>query len=348
MKELEKNICRSQNSKFPFVIYRKPHSEEIIGVFQKDNRLHYSKDLSGNGFIFAPFDDKNNTIVIPYSKARILKCKSEIPVLSKNKKEVVNAEDVKLNHIELVKKGIAYIKNSKLDKVVLSRKEEIEVVDFNILDTFNELCDFYPNAFVYLWSHPISGIWMGASPERLLTVKSNKFKIMALASTQKFNGVLRVEWGEKEREEHQIVIDYIADKMQDYNISTSDTYTVKAGGLLHLRADLEGEITDSTKSIKPLIQVLHPTPAVCGLPKDESKLFILENEQYNREYYTGFLGELSDREADLFVNLRCMKIDLVKSMATLFVGGGITKDSIPEKEWLETVAKTNVMKKVLL
>jgi isochorismate synthase len=64
-----------------------------------------------------------------------------------------------------------------------------------------------------------------------------------------------------------------------------------------------------------VISVLHPTPAVCGLPKQEAKDFILENEGYDRKYYTGFLGELNKEafnketlKSDLYVNLRCMKI----------------------------------------
>jgi len=95
---------------------------------------------------------------------------------------------------------------------------------------------------------------------------------------------------------------------------------------------------------------LHPTPAVCGLPKNEAKSFILENENYDRKYYTGFLGELNSdvngiNTSSLYVNLRCMEI--AKDEAIIYVGGGITKDSIPEKEWEETVRKTATMKKVL-
>lgn len=112
---------------------------------------------------------------------------------------------------------------------------------------------------------------------------------------------------------------------------------------------------------------MHPTPAVCGLPKDISKAFILKNENYNREFYTGFLGELNIKErksrnvnrhniendayasvknvSNLYVNLRCMQ--LVNNHAIVYIGGGITKDSIPEKEWEETVSKSQVIKSIL-
>ena len=103
---------------------------------------------------------------------------------------------------------------------------------------------------------------------------------------------------------------------------------------------------DKNSDLKQLISVLHPTPAVCGFPKLEAKKFILENENYNREYYSGFLGELNIHDAtDLYVNLRCMQIK--NNQIHLYIGGGITKDSIPEKEWIETANKAMTMKKIL-
>ena len=91
---------------------------------------------------------------------------------------------------------------------------------------------------------------------------------------------------------------------------------------------------------------MHPTPAVCGLPKEAAKFFILQNEKYDRTYYSGFLGEINDDfDTELFVNLRCAKIE--KNVAQIYVGGGITKESNPEKEWLETHLKTNTIKSIL-
>ena len=90
---------------------------------------------------------------------------------------------------------------------------------------------------------------------------------------------------------------------------------------------------------------MHPTPAVCGFPKKESKDFILKNERYDRAFYTGFLGELNMSTSELYVNLRCMEIE--KESIHIYVGGGITKESDPEKEWNETVAKSKTIKGVL-
>ena len=87
---------------------------------------------------------------------------------------------------------------------------------------------------------------------------------------------------------------------------------------------------NSQHNIGDIIKTLHPTPAVCGLPRNLAKDFILQNEDYHRSYYTGFLGELNfkNQQSSLFVNLRCMEIS--GETASIYVGGGITKESIPE------------------
>ena len=192
---------------------------------------------------------------------------------------------------------------------------------------------------------------MGATPEKLVTLQNGKFHTTALASTQTYKDNLNPVWGNKEKKEHQYVVDYIVSQIKDQqngiilkNFTVSDTYTVKAGNLLHLKADIIGVIGDF--ELKKLLDTLHPTPAVCGLPKESSKSFILANENYDRTYYTGFLGEINvDLETALYVNLRC--VEIVGTTAIIYVGGGITLESIPENEWSETSNKTFTIKSIL-
>ena len=97
-------------------------------------------------------------------------------------------------------------------------------------------------------------------------------------------------------EEQQFVTDFILENLKNVTseVAVSSPYTLKAGNLLHIKTDIEGVINENS-NLKEVVSVLHPTPAVCGLPKDKAKDFILENEGYDREYYTGFLGELNRR-----------------------------------------------------
>jgi isochorismate synthase len=175
-------------------------------------------------------------------------------------------------------------------------------------------------------------------------------KTVALAGTQLYAN--EIVWQTKEKDEQKYVTDFITENLKQFSntIEVSEPKTVQAGNLVHLKTDISATISKENNG--KIIRKLHPTPAVCGLPKDEAKAFILENEGYNREFYTGFLGELNidfttfrTENSDLFVNLRCMKIE--NNCAKLFVGCGITKDSNPEKEFFETVNKTQTLKRVL-
>jgi isochorismate synthase len=168
-----------------------------------------------------------------------------------------------------------------------------------------------------------------------------------LAGTQKDNGSNEVFWHKKEEEEQQFVTDYIIKILKEVasDVLVSKPYSFRAGSIWHIKTDISG-ILNSDFGLQQVIQLLHPTPAVCGLPKEQSKAFILKNESYDRTFYTGFLGELNmENKTDLFVNLRCMEI--CESQANLFMGCGITKDSIPEKEWEESINKSLTMKRVL-
>ena len=170
---------------------------------------------------------------------------------------------------------------------------------------------------------------------------------MALAGTQPFLDTTDVCWEEKEKQEQQFVTDFIIDSLKDELKITEiiGPYTIKAGSLVHLRTDIIGELHHLNK-LEDLVTALHPTPAICGLPKNKALQFILDFENYSRTYYSGFLGELNvNNSSQLFVNLRCMQ--LIKNGAEIFVGGGITASSNPTKEFEETVSKTQIMKNIL-
>lgn len=345
MKALKSKIKEAIHQKFPFVLFRKPGEDNGTSLFQVNSEIDVlDTETNSDGFVFAPFDNADKGYIIKDSLCDKIEFTVDYEI-DKNSSFIVESNQ-QSNHLKLVEKTVNYIQNSEVQKVVVSRKEKVNMGSIELESIYSSLLQQYPNAFVYCWFHPETGIWMGATPERLLKVTESTFEVMALAATQEFNGSLNVEWGEKELREHQIVVDYITKALKENDLHISDTYTVKAGGLLHLRADIKGMVK-TPNNIQKLVSLIHPTPATCGLPKEQSKQFVLKNENYNREFYTGYLGDICGDTSDLFVNLRCMKIDLNSNSIAIYVGGGITKDSIPQKEWEETVAKSKVMKKVL-
>lgn len=336
--EKTQHLLSSQN---PFVCYVKPN-ENVWNLLmqQTDDLIEFSGQ---SGFVFMPFND-GVSVVIPFENNTILQ--GEIDTIDKKIVEEFTSECNQKDSFEnLVAKGVIAIKNHDFDKVVLSRKIVLKE-QISIVASFQNLIATYPTAFRYLFFHPKIGLWMGATPEQLMKINQNNFETVALAGTQLY--AENVIWEAKEIEEQQFVTDYIVSKVKDKvkQYTVSEAKTVKAGNLVHLKSYISGEFQDGFKA-NNLVEALHPTPAVCGLPKENTIDFILKNEGYNRKYYSGFLGEWNKgNQTDLFVNLRCLEIE--NDVVNIYVGCGITKDSNPEKEYIETENKSMTMRNVLV
>ena len=332
--------------------YCKPNSDKIIALFQKNDDL-ISLDDADVGFAFVSFDNEKRYI-IPERLSDIYfeTVSTSDYIFPKTLTSEIDAETKKAFET-LVENGVEAIHKGDFEKVVLSRKESIQIENFDIELVFNKLISNYATAFKYCFYHPKIGFWIGATPEQFLKVDENLVKTVSLAGTQLFDKNEAAIWQNKEIEEQHIVTDYIVGNLKLYsdNVTFSEPYSHQAGSLVHIKTDIQAVVNEEN-NISEIINVLHPTPAVCGFPKEKAKQFIIENEGYQREFYAGFLGEwnkdfatFKQKQSDLFVNLRCMKIE--ESIANLYIGCGITKDSNPEKEFVETVNKSVTIKNVL-
>jgi isochorismate synthase len=336
----------------PFVVYSKPNSKEIIAILQQNDLLYTVSNYTEKGFVFASFDEKQ-LVLIPEEQAEILTIVQEDVVFDSIENEELGFDGLAKKEFEnLVASGIQAIKDDEFKKVVLSRSEIVDLIDFDWVNTFERLIQIYPTTFSYCFYHPKIGFWMGATPEQLLKANGNIFETMALAGTQKAISENEILWQQKEKDEQQYVTDFIVKRIKKVadTVDVTAPYSVKAGSIWHIKTDISGVLNvDST--LEQVVGALHPTPAVCGLPKKKAKAFIEANENYDRAFYTGFLGELnssfthSASSSDLFVNLRSMQIQ--ENNAILYMGCGITKESVPEKEWEESVNKSMTMKRVL-
>ena len=338
----------------PFVVYCKPGSTTVTALFQSHPGASYRGFTSASkGFVFAPFNGED-TFFIPGDAAYIVTQQydsSEIQ-LAVPAQPGIDAL-AKANFEALVAKSIAAIKDGAFEKLVCSRTESVKVEAMDVAATFKRMLHAYPNAFRYCFYDPAYGLWMGATPEQLLKADGDTIHTVALAGTQLYKQGKDAVWPEKEQQEQRFVTDYIVNELQGHvdDVNVTAPYTFRAGNIIHIKTDITATLKD-TANLKDVIDTLHPTPAVCGLPKAEAMEFLLENEGYDREHYSGFLGELNgdfaageEGKTDLFVNLRCMKVE--KDEAHIFVGCGVTKDSDPEKEFIETVNKSMTMRRVL-
>ena len=352
MTDIFLKLKKQLEAKLPFAIYAKPGSTTIKAVFQTLPDNFTDAKLAGSGFIFAPFAE-GETVIIPYDKADVI-----ITDITTETTETAGQADTpqinleeKVNFEVLVSRCVNAIKGGSFEKLVASRTETVET-NSDIETIYQRLLGLYPNAFRYIFYSPQSGLWMGATPEQLLKAENNTLHTVALAGTQLYKPEEAAVWPKKEQQEQLFVTNYIVEQLKPFSagISTTEPYTFRAGGIVHIKTDISAELNQTTQ-LADIIKTLHPTPAVCGLPKQEANEWLIKNEGYERDYYSGFLGELNHDFAtgqpntDLFVNLRCMKVG--EGSAQLFIGCGITKDSDPEKEFFETVNKSITMRRTL-
>ncbi|MGB3181079.1 MAG: chorismate-binding protein [Cyclobacteriaceae bacterium] len=258
--------------------------------------------------------------------------------------------------IRMVEEAVEAIKAGDMLKVVPSRTKHVSLPeDFDAVDTFIRLCEAYPNAFVSYVYLPDEGSFLGATPELLLSTEGNLFRTVALAGTQPHyedTHLGDVLWSQKEIEEQALVSRYIINcfkKIRLREFQEKGPRTSRAGNLIHLKTEflVDMEATNFPQLGTVMLELLHPTSAVCGMPKEAAMNFILDREAYDRRYFSGYLGPVNmEQGSHLFVNLRCMQ--LLDGGAVLYAGAGVTEDSRPEKEWQETEDKMHTLLDVIL
>ena len=213
MKIFLDKVTTQLQQNLPFVVYKKPSETNFKGVFQKNDTLFEVNDFNEKGFVFASFDG-NQTYIIPEDQSDIINenwQKSNTDFIDKEI-DISNNTDKK-RFEDLVAKGIQAIKKNEFHKVVLSRKETINLNHFDLIEAFEKLVDLYSSTFVYCFFHPKVGIWLGATPEQLLKANAVSFETISLAGTQKDTGSTEIIWKNKEQEEQKFVTDYIVEKL---------------------------------------------------------------------------------------------------------------------------------------
>ncbi|MGB5989253.1 MAG: isochorismate synthase [Marinifilaceae bacterium] len=344
-------------------LYRLPDDNKIILVIdkQKAKSICFDKlyELS-EAFIFHPYKESEEnpiwaiepTFVIcsddkSYSKSFIEYINS-LEIITREDK----ATDKDISHNEYLNKVndiINLLNESSLDKLVYSRTKTIEGQGIDkTIDIFKGLELKYDDAFISFVNISEEISWIGASPELLLSMDEDGMHTMALAGTQKCidEDIIDKVWDNKDLKEQRYVSDYISSKLEEQTCTfeKGKLRTVKAGNICHLQTSYTIEAEND--SYWDIVGALHPTPAICGMPAKEAADYIDKMENHNRSYYSGFLGPLNIFcETQMYVNLRSAR--LCSNSLQLYVGGGITADSIAHKEWDETEMKSTTILNIL-
>ena len=352
IKELIQNCIERH---LPFFCYRRPSHPIRFGIQTSPLEAHEQPvNLDKvHGYVVAPFSanapyyliKEDGTVDIEHPQLT----EDDLPDLSATAElKGKDSKDIdRVSYTKKVAEAIEKIKEGALNKVVYSHTEHIDGAYIeNAVQIFSKLSAAYPQAYIAMVNLPGNGLWMCATPELLLYRNGQDLQTIALAGTRRIQ-VDGTPWDEKNKEEQQIVERYIVNTLRQHctSINVTPVTTTRAGHLEHLLTRI-GMKMPVGQSAENLLKALHPTPAVGGTPKQESYEAILAQEGYDREFYSGFLGHISDENHfALYVNLRCMK--LTPKGTTLYAGGGITADSDPLTEWEETKMKLETLKRFL-
>lgn len=296
------------------------------------------------GFFIRPFresaDSPTTYISAQFDAAKFLRL-SSASLTRRNMHKVTNTATRREQYMEQASSLIERMRRGELHKVVLSRTICGKCGDTDWASVFAALEAGNPNAFVFIFNTEVTGMWIGASPERYLSYTGRQIHTMALAGTRPAGTA--GAWGEKEIEEQRMVTDYIEELLNRLGIkhTTSETHSRVAGNVEHLCTEFTGEVGNMSQ-VDKMQNMLHPTPALAGLPTKAAIGLIEATEKHHRRYYGGYIGPIDFRgNFNYFVNLRSLEFD--KENYCLYAGGGLTAGSIAEQEWIETEQKSRLL-----
>ncbi len=342
----------------PFVAFRLPQSDEIRLLVAKEVKEFYFPEeinLSEPAFYIVPFDNEKQSsfCLKPQFDTALNNIATEISewINSQPQKELNFHKYVdyqtKDNYFQSFEKIKNAIREKKVSKAILSRIYfEDNLLPTKAVACFEKLCQTFPNTYNYLLYLPQAGLWVGATPELLLKRNKDIVETVSLAGTLHPE---RQTWHTKEFEEQAIVSDYIEKIFSQTGVEKYDKQgpvTVTAGEVSHLKTSYSFDFNQIDSKIRNLLAALHPTPAVCGMPKTEARQLILQTETHHRDLYAGFIGKVETTgDFAFYVNIRCMQF--FSNGAAFYVGGGITAASDAQSEYLETVYKAENLRNAL-
>ena len=246
-------------------------------------------------------------------------------------------------------KGIELINSGDLDKLVLATRQVLFLR--RPLDPLNFLAPLrvqQTNSCRFLWQKNNDESFFGASPERLISLNQNHLVIDALAGTAKKNDDGKeLLNSSKDLREHNFVVNSIKDQLLRNGIRASHQSQPKLmtqGHLIHLYTLIQAYVKD--KSPLDLVEVLHPTPAVAGLPLGKSLNWIRALEPFDRQTYASPIGWIDkNNNSEFRVAIRYGNVK--GNELRLFAGAGLVKGSTIEEEMQEVALKFEVLRNLL-
>jgi menaquinone-specific isochorismate synthase len=244
------------------------------------------------------------------------------------------------------------MKAGELNKVVLSRVAEVRFSKRVVVDSaLDYLAQKYPETYRFLFEPRAYHAFYGATPELLASINGKNVETMALAGSIK-RGASPAEdealgnellHSPKDSYEHQLVLDGVKSNLEPLTntLNIGQTGIMRLSNIQHIHTPISGTLK-SNDGIIPVIEALHPTPALGGSPRELAMQLIGEYEPVPRGWYAAPVGWI-DRNMNGQFGVAIRSAVAQDKRVWLYAGAGIVADSEPQKEWDETALKFKPM-----
>ncbi len=256
-----------------------------------------------------------------------------------------------------VARGVAAIRAGRYRKIVLARARDLRATTrFHPLRALNELRQRYGDCYAFSVGNGAGASFIGASPERLLSVADGRLRTEALAGsaprgrTAGEDAALARQLLQsiKDRHEHELVVESIRRRLEHVGVVTAEVGPPRVrqlSNVQHLATPLEAALPAGADIFR-LAAELHPTPAVGGTPREAAIAHLRELESFPRGLYAGALGWVNHAgDGEFFVGIRSALMQ--GESARVYAGAGIVEGSIPEREFVETELKMRALRDAL-
>jgi isochorismate synthase len=304
-----------------------------------------------------PFDPaQSGFFLIPRSKVRLSAddLSQLLTSLAKSPTQLQLGPSQANDFTRQVQHALQLLQQPGLKKLVLGRSLECYSEQLDLADCLLSLLQQNPGAGTFAVPLTDGEIWLGASPELLLARQDRLIRTQPLAGTRRRQpqdptlDALQADQlmnSHKDRYEHQLVVRQIAQAIAPLcsQMQVPEAPTLLATSRLwHLATDIRAELRSDQISPLQILQLLHPTAAVCGQPTQAARQAIAQIETYQRHYFCGAVGwqDLAGN-GQWQVMIRCARVKA--NTVTLFAGAGIVPASDPALELAETNAKFATM-----
>lgn len=256
-----------------------------------------------------------------------------------------------------VDSSLEAIRSGTISKAVLARTLDVELDGvLDPADALESLWEGNRGSHVFLFEPAPGSAIVGAAPETVATLRDGVFHATAVAGSirrgdtprEQAELAARLLASEKDRVEQRIALDDMLQRLETvaHQIRTDpQPHVLTLARIQHLETEIRASVPAGI-GVLDLLRILHPTPAVCGLPRDAAMAFLAEEEPFERGWYAGPVGWFDADGNGVFAPALRTGVS-TGSGWRLFAGAGIVEGSVPSLEWEETGIKFEPMLEAL-